>query len=37
VEIASLLGFYDEHHFSRTFTKFTGSSPREFRKEARKQ
>jgi len=37
VEIASMLGFYDEYHFSRTFTKFTGSSPREFRKQAMKR
>lgn len=36
-EIAGMLGFYDEYHFSRTFTKFTGSSPREFRKQAMKR
>jgi len=32
-EIAAMLGFHDEFHFSKTFSKFTGSSPRAFRKE----
>ena len=34
-EIAAMLGFHDEFHFSKTFSKFTGTSPREFRKQAR--
>jgi len=34
-EIAAMLGFHDEFHFSKTFSKFTGTSPREFRKRAR--
>lgn len=31
-EIASMLGFHDEFHFSKTFSRFTGAPPREFRK-----
>lgn len=34
-EIAAMLGFHDEFHFSKTFSRFTGSSPREFRQHAR--
>ena len=34
-EIAAMLGFHDEFHFSKTFSKFTGISPREFRKQSR--
>ena len=30
-QIAGMLGFHDEFHFSKTFSRFTGSSPREFR------
>lgn len=36
-EIAAMLGFHDEFHFSKTFSKFTGASPREFRKQARER
>lgn len=32
-EIAALLGFHDEFHFSKTFSHFTGKTPRQFRKE----
>jgi AraC-like DNA-binding protein len=32
-EIAAMLGFHDEFHFSKTFSKFTGSSPRDFRRQ----
>jgi AraC-like DNA-binding protein len=31
-ELAEILGFHDEFHFSKTFTKLTGISPREFRR-----
>jgi AraC-like DNA-binding protein len=34
-EIAGMLGFHDEFHFSKTFSRFTGSSPRDFRKLSR--
>lgn len=34
-EIAGMLGFYDEFHFSKTFSRWTGTSPREFRKQLR--
>lgn len=34
-EIAAMLGFHDEFHFSKTFSKFTGASPRGFRNQAR--
>lgn len=34
-EIAALLGFHDEFHFSKTFSRLTGTSPREFRQQAR--
>lgn len=30
-EISELLGFYDEFHFSKTFSRLTGQSPRQFR------
>ena len=30
--LAELLGFYDEFHFSKTFSQFTGMTPREFRR-----
>lgn len=30
-QIAGMLGFHDEFHFSKTFSRFTGRSPREFR------
>jgi hypothetical protein len=36
-EIAAMLGFHDEFHFSKTFSKFTGISPREFRKVRREK
>jgi len=32
-EIAELLGFCDEFHFSKAFSRFTGRTPREFRKD----
>lgn len=35
-ELAVLLGFYDEFHFSRTFTRFTGVTPSAFRRDARR-
>ena len=35
-EIARILGFYDEFHFSKTFNRLTGCSPREFRKRIEK-
>jgi transcriptional regulator GlxA family with amidase domain len=31
-EIAELLGFYDEFHFSKVFTRFSGKTPRQFRR-----
>jgi AraC-like DNA-binding protein len=31
-EIASIYSFYDVYHFSKTFKKFTGISPTEYRK-----
>lgn len=31
-EIAHNLGFFDEYHFSKTFKKITGKSPREWRR-----
>lgn len=31
-EIAAMLGFHDEFHFSKTFLRFTGVPPREFRR-----
>lgn len=34
-EIAQMLGFHDEFHFSKTFSRLTGASPREFRKQVR--
>lgn len=34
-EIAGMLGFYDEFHFSKTFSHWTGTSPRQFRKTLR--
>ncbi len=30
-EIAEILGFYDEFHFSKQFKKLTGAAPKEFR------
>ena len=30
--LAELLGFYDEFHFSKTFSQFTGMTPREYRR-----
>ena len=30
-QVAALLGFADEYHFSRRFTQFTGTTPRAFR------
>lgn len=36
-EIALMLGFYDEFHFSKTFSQWTGMSPKQFRKQAREQ
>ncbi len=30
-EISELLGFYDEFHFSKTFSRLTGQTPRQFR------
>lgn len=35
ISIANALGFYDEFHFSKTFTKFFGVSPSAFRKQNR--
>lgn len=35
-ELAGLLGFHDEFHFSRTFTRFTGVTPAAFRRNARR-
>lgn len=32
-EIASTYAFYDSHHFSKSFKKYTGISPSEFRKQ----
>lgn len=32
-EIAEFLGFYDEFHFSKVFTRFTGKTPRQYRRE----
>jgi AraC-like DNA-binding protein len=32
-EIAELLGFYDEFHFSKAFGQFLGKSPRDYRRE----
>ncbi len=34
-EIASLLGFYDEFHFSKVFTRLSGMTPRQFRRSLR--
>jgi AraC-like DNA-binding protein len=34
--IARYLGFYDETHFSHCFKKWTGSTPRQFRENCRK-
>jgi len=34
-EISGMLGFHDEFHFSKTFSRLTGLSPREFRKQVR--
>jgi AraC-like DNA-binding protein len=31
-QVADMLGFYDEFHFSRRFRQFAGKSPREFRR-----
>ena len=36
-EIARILGFYDEFHFSKTFSRLTGCSPRDFRKRIEKR
>lgn len=33
-EISALCGFYDQNYFSKTFTKYYGSSPTEFRKKS---
>lgn len=33
ISIANALGFYDEFHFSKTFTKVFGVSPSEYRKQ----
>lgn len=32
-EIAEMLGFYDEFHFSKAFSRLTGKTPRQFRKQ----
>lgn len=32
-ELAELLGFSDEFHFSKTFSRFSGMSPREYRQQ----
>ena len=37
VEIAELLNFTDESHFSRNFKKYTGLSPREFKNQYKKK
>lgn len=37
VEIAELLNFTDESHFSRNFKKYTGVSPREFKNQYKKK
>lgn len=34
-EIAAMLGFHDEFHFSKTFSRLTGMPPREFRRQSR--
>jgi AraC-like DNA-binding protein len=31
-QLAEMLGFYDEFHFSRRFHQITGQSTREFRR-----
>ncbi|QEN09434.1 response regulator [Oceanispirochaeta crateris] len=36
-DISLLIGFQDQHHFSRTFKKLTGKSPRDFRNDALKK
>jgi len=36
-EIASMLGFHDEFHFSKTFSRLTGTSTRQFRKQFGKE
>lgn len=34
-ELAEMLGFYDEFHFSKTFSRVTGQTPRQFRQSLR--
>ncbi len=36
-EISSICGFYDQNYFSKTFTRYYGSSPSEYRKEHTKK